>query len=80
MEEVISKEIDDMLAMGIIEHSEAAYASPIILVKKPDDTCGTCVNLKELNKVTVVDPEPMMSADNIFPKLTGSCYYSIFDF
>ena len=37
MEEVISKEIDDMLAMGIIEHSEAAYASPIILVKKPDE-------------------------------------------
>ena len=27
MEEVISNEIDDMLAKGIIEHSEAAYAS-----------------------------------------------------
>ena len=35
---------------------------------------------KELNKITVFDPEPMMSADDIFPKLTGSRYYSTFDF
>ena len=34
MEEVISNEIDDMLATGIIERSEAAYASPLVLVKK----------------------------------------------
>ena len=29
MEEVISNEIDDMLERGIIERSEAAYASPL---------------------------------------------------
>jgi len=69
MEEVISNEIDDMLAKGIIE---AAYASPLVLRKKPDGTYRTCVNFKELNKITVFDPEPMMSADDIFPKLAGS--------
>ena len=37
LEEVISNEIDDMLAKGIIERSEAAYASPLVLVK-PDVT------------------------------------------
>jgi len=57
------------LAKGIIERSEAAYASPLVLVKKPDGTYRTCVNFKELNKITVFDPEPMMSADDIFPKL-----------
>ena len=51
MEEVISNEIDDiMLSKGIIERSEAAYASPLVLVKKPDGTYRTCVNFKELNK------------------------------
>ena len=53
MEEVISNEIDDMLAKRIIERSEAAYASPLVLVKKPDGTYRTCVNFKELNKITV---------------------------
>ena len=39
-----------------------------------------CVNFKELNKITVFDPEPMMSPDDIFPKLLGSQIYSTFDF
>ena len=39
-----------------------------------------CVNFKELNKITVFDPEPMMSPDDIFPKLSGSQIYSTFDF
>jgi hypothetical protein len=33
-----------------------------------------------LNKITVFDPEPMMSADDIFPRLSGSKFYSTFDF
>ena len=39
-----------------------------------------CINFKELNKITVFDPEPMMSPDDIFPKLAGSQFYSTFDF
>ena len=35
MQEVVDKEIADMLAMGIIEPSDAPYASPLVLVKKP---------------------------------------------
>jgi len=39
-----------------------------------------CINFKELNKITVFDPEPMTSPDDIFPKLAGSQFYSTFDF
>ena len=80
LETIINKELDDMLAMGIIERSDAAYASPMVLVKKSDGTYRTCINFKELNKITVFDPEPMMSPDDIFPKLSGSKFYSTFDF
>ena len=45
-----------MIAMGVIERSEAAYASPLVLVKKADGSYRVCVNFKEL-----FDPEPMMS-------------------
>jgi len=57
----VDKEIEDMIAMGVIERSEAAYASPLVLVKKADGSYRVCVNFKELNKITVFDPEPMMS-------------------
>ena len=78
MQKDIDKEIDDMLAMGVTERSEAPYASPLVLVKKPDNTYRVCINFKELNKITAFDPEPMMSPDDIFPKL--SVHYSTFDF
>jgi len=72
MQEVIDKKIDEMLAMGVIEHSEAPYVSPLVLVKKPDGTYRVCVNFKELNKITVFDHEPMMSPDDISPKLSAT--------
>jgi len=30
MQEIIDKEIDEILRMGVIEHSEAPYASPLV--------------------------------------------------
>jgi len=80
LQETIDKEIKDMESMNIIERSEAAFSSPLVIVKKSDGSNRVCVNFKKLNSITVFDPEPMMSADDIFPKLAGSQYYSKFDF
>ena len=52
----------------------------MVLAKKSDGTYRVCVKFKELNKITVFDPESMMSPDDIFPKLSGSQFYSTFDF
>ena len=52
----------------------------MVLVKKPDGSYRVYVNFKDLNKITVFDPEPMMSPDDILPKLLGSQFYSTFDF
>ena len=38
LREILDKEIDNMLAMKIIEESTAAYASPVVMVEKPDGT------------------------------------------
>jgi transposase InsO family protein len=76
----IDKELEIMLKNGIIERSEAAYAAPLVVVKKSDGTNRLCCNYKQLNKVTVFDPEPMMSNEEIFNKLSGSKIYSKFDF
>ena len=80
LQETIDNEIKDMESMKIVEGSEAAYSSPLVIVKKADGSNRVCVNFKKLNSITVFDPEPMMSADDIFPKLSGSRFYSKFDF
>jgi len=62
MRETLDKEIDNMLSMGVIEPSSAAYASPVVMVKTPD---GVCIDYRERNSVTVFDPEPMPTAEEI---------------
>ena len=44
MRETVDKEIDSMLACGVIEPSTTAYASPIVVVKKPDGSNRICVD------------------------------------
>jgi len=48
LRETLDKEIDNMLAMGIIEESTAAYASPVVMVGKPDGTKQVCFGLPEI--------------------------------
>jgi hypothetical protein len=80
LQKEIDKEIELMLNNGIIERSESAYAAPLVVVKKSDGSNRLCCNYKQLNKLTVFDPEPMMSNEDVFNKLSGSKIYSKFDF
>jgi len=79
LRETLSKEIDNMLAMGIIEESTAAYALPVVMVEKPDGTKRVCMDYRKLNCVTVFDPEPMPTAEEIFPKLSEDRFFSKFE-
>jgi len=61
LRETVDKELDSMLASGIIEPSTAPYASPIVVVKKCDGSSRICIDYRKLktNNVTIFDPEPM---------------------
>ena len=79
MRENFKKEIEDMLSLGIIRESISPFASPIVIVKKKDGSDRICVDYRKLNKLTVADPEPMTSAEDLFQRLGKSKYYSKID-
>jgi hypothetical protein len=79
MRKEMDKEIDEMIKLGIIEPSTAAYASPMILMKKSDGSNRPCVDFRDLNRITVFDAEPMPRVDEIFVKLADSKFFSKFD-
>lgn len=79
LREKLDREIDAMLDAGLIIPSTGPFASPLVLVAKPDKSIRVCVNYKALNSISQFDPEPMNSADDIFDKLGGSKYLSKFD-
>ena len=71
MRESLRKDIADMIKMGVIRESSSPYASPVVVVKKKDNTNRVCVDYRKLNKLTVFDPEPMPTAEHLFQKLSG---------
>ena len=57
----VKQEIDNMLEAGIAEKSSSPYASPIVIVPKKDGTIHLCVDYRQLNEITIFDPQPMPS-------------------
>ncbi|KAJ8044259.1 hypothetical protein HOLleu_11669 [Holothuria leucospilota] len=75
----IKEEVETMLKMEVIEKSESPYASPIVLVRKPDGSNRFCVDFRKLNKITVFDPEPIPNPDELMRKLANSMYFTKID-
>lgn len=68
-----------MLAKDIIEPSFSPWASPVVLVKKKDNTWRFCVDYRHLNKITKKDVYPLPRIDDALDSLHGAQYFSSID-
>ena len=66
--------------MGVIRHSvNSPYSSPVVIIRKRDNTNRICIDFRRLNTVTKFDPEPMVSAKDIFQKCSQDRYFTKID-
>ena len=73
------KEVDSMLKLGIIEPSTSPYCSPVVFVRKHDNSWRLCIDFRALNDITVFDSEPMPSRDEALKNFVGDRYFSEID-
>ena len=79
MRESLRKDIADIIKMEVIKESSSPCASPVVVVKKKDNTNRVCVDYRKLNKQTVFDPEPIPTAEHLFQKLIGDKFFPKID-
>ncbi|CAM4526933.1 unnamed protein product [Caretta caretta] len=72
----IEREIQDMLQMGVICPTGSAWASPVVLVPKPDGEIRFCVDYHKLNAVTRPDNYSMPHTDELLEKLGWAQFIS----
>lgn len=68
-----------MLNRGIIQPSTSSWASPIILVKKKDETDRLVVDFGRLKSVTLKDSYPLPRIEDASDAVNGTQYFSYMD-
>jgi hypothetical protein len=68
-----------MLAQGVIEPATCEWASPIVMVPKPDGSLRFCVDYRKLNAITVPDTYPLPRMDECIDSLGEAAIFTTLD-
>ena len=81
LREKVDKELDKQVDAGILKKVERSeWASPVVIVPKPDGSVRICSDYKvSINKVVENTPYPLPTADDIFSTLAGGQAFTKID-
>ncbi len=67
--DIVKSEVDKMLHNGIIERSNSPWPSPVVLVRKKDESIRFCIDYRRLNTVTKKYAYPLPRIDDTLESL-----------
>ncbi|OWZ06653.1 hypothetical protein PHMEG_00021062, partial [Phytophthora megakarya] len=77
--DVMEAELQQYLDLGHIRPSTSPWASPVLMIRKPDGGIRFCIDYRRLNAVAVKDCYPMPLIDDILDVLGNAKLFSTMD-
>ncbi|KAL7304778.1 hypothetical protein TKK_0003005 [Trichogramma kaykai] len=75
----IERQVQQMLAEGVIEPSHSPYNSPIVMAKKKDGTLRFCVDYRRLNEVTMDETQQIPRISDALKDLGDAKVFTTLD-
>ena len=75
----VEKQVLDLLDRGLVEPSDSAWASPVVMVKKADGSYRLCVDLRLVNQASAGSGIPLPNTAELLSSLSGSVWFSTLD-
>ena len=77
--DMVEKELQEMQRCGIISPSSSEWASPMVLVKKKDETVRLCVDYRKVNAASAAEAYPLPRIDDIINQIGRAQYLTTID-
>jgi hypothetical protein len=75
----VTRQVEDLLAMGYIEPSNSPYGAPVLFVQKKDGTLRMCIDYRQLNKITIRDRYPLPRIEDLLDMVGKNRIFSSLD-
>lgn len=76
---IVTEQVDEMLALDVIEPCESPWSSPVLVVGKKDGKPRFCLDSRKLNSVTKKDAYSLPYVSEILDNLKNARYLSSID-
>lgn len=73
--EKVMEEIRKLEAYRVVVPSDSEWSSPVVLVRKKDQSWRLCVDHRKLNDLTKIPSFPLPRIDEIFDQVGGNKYF-----